>query len=159
MISSIVAIEKNQGIGYKNSMPWPTLSEDLKWFKSITLNNVVIMGSNTWRSLKKPLPNRINIVISKNVIDNADHVFQNIDAAILFSLVEYKDKEIFVIGGQQLYDSTMNIIDKFYITEINETYQCDKFFNFEYVKNHFNNIKIIASYTQPVNYTIKAYTK
>lgn len=159
MINAIVAIEKNNGIGINNKMPWPHLSNDMKWFKSLTTNNVVIMGSNTWRSLGKKLPNRTNIVISKYYTPEADHTFQNLESAILYSNVEYKDHEVFIIGGQQLYDSSMSIIDKFYVTEINDFFECDKFFNLDYVKKHFKNVKSIVKYNEPIEYTLKEYTK
>ena len=65
MFSLIVCFDSNYGIGKNNTIPWK-LSSDLKRFKELTLNNIVIMGKNTWTSLpKKPLQNRINIVISK----------------------------------------------------------------------------------------------
>lgn len=159
MINGVVAIEKNKGIGYNNSMPWPLLTEDMKWFKLLTTNNVIIMGSNTWKSIGKKLPNRINIVISRKNIVGADYTFENLESAILYSNLEYIDKEIYIIGGQQLYDSSMKIIEKFYITEIEENYQCDKFFNMDYVNKFFYNDKTIATYNSPIKFTIKSYTK
>lgn len=159
MINCIVAIEKNQGIGYNNSMPWPFLPDDMNWFKLLTSNNIVIMGSSTWKSLKKKLPNRINIVISKNNLYDCDHIFPSLESAIIYSNIEYKDKEIFIIGGQQLYDSSMSIIDNFYITEIDHDFKCDKFFNLDYVVKNYKQIKIISKYQTPINYTIKEYKK
>lgn len=164
MINSIVAFEKNKGIGYNNAMPWPFLQDDLKYFKLLTTNNVVIMGSNTWKSLKyKPLPNRINIVLSKTHSysgnDRADHTFSDPESALIFCDKEYQDKEIFIIGGQQVYDITMPLIDRFFITEIDKEYTCDKFFNFDYVLKNFEKTKIIGNFNNPVNYTIKEYTK
>lgn len=159
MINGIVAIEKNKGIGYNNSMPWPFLSEDMKWFRHVTTNNIVIMGSNTWKSINKKLKDRTNIVISRYNVPNADHTFENLESAILYSNVEYLDKEIFIIGGQQLYDSCMHLINKFYITEIDKEYNCDKFFNLDYVNKNFKKVKIISSHQHPVNYTIKEYKK
>ncbi len=158
MINCIVAVEKNQGIGYNNAMPWPFLSADMKWFKRLTVENVVIMGSSTWKSIKKKLPNRINIVISRNNAVGADHTFSSLESAILYSNVEYKDKEIFIIGGQQLYDSSMSIVDNFYITEIDQQFKCDKFFNLTYVIKNFKQVKIISTHQNPINYTIKEYT-
>ena len=67
MINLILATDKNGGIGYKNRLPWPSLKKDMEKFKSLTSNNICIMGSNTWNSLpKKPLPNRINVVLSSH---------------------------------------------------------------------------------------------
>ena len=160
MINCVVAVERNQGIGFNNFMPWPHLKEDLNWFKKLTLNQVVIMGSSTWLSLGRPLPNRINVVLSKaNYYAEADYIFTNIDTAIEFCQTEYKDKEIFIMGGQSIYDQCMPIIGKFYVTEIDQNYTCDKFFNLTYVKEHCPNVTIHASYTEPVTYTIKEYSK
>lgn len=159
MISAIVAVEKGQGIGFNGSMPWPVLSDDMAWFKKMTTNQVVIMGSATWRSLKKPLPNRINCVISRHGFIQADHCFRYPEAAITFCQYKYPEKEIFVIGGQQLYDSTMSEIRKLYVTEIDHNYTCDKFFNLDYVKQKFTLVKEHATFTDPVPYTIKEYTR
>ena len=71
MIKLILATDKNGGIGYKNKLPWPSLKKDMEKFKSLTSNNICIMGSKTWNSLpKKPLPNRINVVLSSHHASN-----------------------------------------------------------------------------------------
>jgi len=75
MINAIIAKSKNNIIGHENKLPWPHLKEDMKWFQFITSNEIVIMGSNTWKSLPGPLTNRIQVVISRNVIDGVDHSF------------------------------------------------------------------------------------
>ena len=160
MISCLVAVERNQGIGFNNFMPWPHLKGDLSWFKRLTLNQVVIMGSSTWKSLGRPLPNRINVVLSKlNQYETADHNFDNIESAIKYCQSIYPDKEIFIMGGQSIYDQCMPIIDKFYITEIDEDYICDKFFNLTYVKEHCPTVIIHETHVDPVTYIIKEYTK
>lgn len=159
MINCIVAIEQNQGIGVNNSLPWPRLSADMQFFKKMTTNQVVIMGSLTWMSLPKKLPDRVNIVITRYNKCNADHCFSAIEAAILFAQTEYPDKEIFIIGGQQLYDSTLHMIDRFYVTEIKESFSCDKFFNFNYVKQNFPNIKLYYQNSENPQFVINEYTK
>lgn len=163
MINGIVAVEQSQGIGFNNSMPWPHLKGDMRWFRENTNNNVVIMGSNTWKSIGKPLINRINVVLSRSHDysgpNHADHTFSNPDNAITFCQLEYPDKEIFIIGGDAIYNVYMPIIDKFFVTEINADYQCDKFFNLEYVQKNFTKVKEHAKFIDPVPYTIKEYTK
>jgi dihydrofolate reductase len=163
MINCIVAIEKNQGIGFNGLMPWPHLRGDMQWFKSKTTNQVIIMGSTTWKSLNcKPLPNRINVVLSKKENysgpGKADHTFDNPETALTFCLNEYFEKEIFIIGGSEIYNFYLPFVNKFYITEINESYNCDKFFNLAYVQTNFKNIKEVVQYNDPVNYIIKEYT-
>jgi dihydrofolate reductase / thymidylate synthase len=129
----IVAIcKKNNGIGFKNHIPW-NLKKELKYFKSITTKgkkNVVIMGRNTWESLPiKPLPDRVNVVItSSDNIDNSEAiVFKTLDQAY----ESYKDYDnINVIGGERLYQEALNHnnLDFVFVTEIYKEFECDKFF-------------------------------
>lgn len=159
MINCIVAVERNQGIGFNGQMPWPHLKGDMAWFKGITTNTVVIMGSTTWKSLGcKPLPNRINVVLSRtHHWPDADHVFSDPDTALAFCENEYPDKEIFIIGGSAVYTTYLDIIDKFYVTEIDASYNCDTFFDLKYVKENFTKVKEHATFTEPVKYIIKEY--
>jgi len=163
MINCIVAVERNNGIGYNNSMPWPHLKGDMSWFRKITSNSVVIMGSKTWDSIGKSLPNRINIVLSKSkdygFQGGADHTFSDPSNALVFCEHEYPDKEIFIIGGSVIYDLYMPHINKFFVTEIDANYTCDKFFNLDYVQKNFTKVKEHAKFTDPVLYVIKEYTK
>ena len=81
MINCLVAVDRNQGIGFEGQMPWPRLSGDMKWFKECTTDNIIIMGSTTWKSLGKPLPNRINVVISRKLHTDANFTYTDpIDA-------------------------------------------------------------------------------
>ena len=162
MINCLVAVERSQGIGFNGQMPWPHLKGDMNWFRKMTTGNIIIMGSTTWMSLGcKPLPNRINIVLSRthdySGPEGADHTFSNPDTALVFCSNEYPDKEIFIIGGSAVYRTYMGIVDKFYITEIDEGYQCDTFFDLSYVKENFTHVKEHATLTNPVKYTIKEY--
>jgi len=156
MINCIVAVERNQGIGFNGQMPWPHLKGDMGWFRKMTTGNVIIMGSTTYDSLGKSLPNRINVVISRKRI-LGDHTFDNCRAALDFCSVEYPDKEIFIIGGSAIYEQYKYIVDKFYVTEINASYACDKFFDLSYVKENFTKVKEHATFTDSINYTIKEY--
>lgn len=159
MINAIVAVEKNQGIGFNGSMPWPHLSGDLRWFKEKTINNVVIMGRKTWDSIgAKPLPNRVNIVISKTIeCLGAEHQIVDTDLALDIAKSKYPNKEIFIIGGNTIYEQYLDIIDRFYITEIDASYQCDTYFDLDYVKNNFTKVIEHARFNDPVPYIIKEY--
>lgn len=160
MISGIVAISSGGGIGHQNRMPWPLLVEDMKWFKSVTTDNVVIMGSNTWFSLPRRLPNRVNIVISKQMIDGCDHLYFTPEDAISSAKFLYPEKDIFIIGGQQLYDSTLSYVDRFYITVINQKYNCDRFFDIQKIKDKFKSEvvhKIVESFDNIPSYSINEY--
>lgn len=161
MISCIVAVERGHGIGFNNSMPWPRLPGDMKWFKEKTTNNVIIMGSKTWQSLQSTkLSNRVNVVVSRSAEDlGADHQFIDTDLALDICTSRYPDKEIFIIGGSAIYEAYLDIIDRFYITEINSDYKCDKFFDLNYVKKHFTNVTEHHVFFEPVPYKIKEYNQ
>ena len=130
MISAILAISENGCIGNRNQLPWPHIPEDMKWFQDKTTNHVVVMGSKTWDSLKyKPLKNRVNIVISSNDLSffpGADDVIShNILNDIQLLTLLYPNKEIFIMGGKQIYEQCFTICDKLYITKINKNYKGD----------------------------------
>lgn len=131
-INIIVAVDNNNGIGYKNELLC-RIKEDLKRFKELTSNNIVLMGKNTYDSIGKPLPNRINIVISKSTKEiEGCFVFDTIEKGIEFAKQNYKvqgnDKELYIIGGDSIYKQTINLADKIYLTRINNTFQADTFF-------------------------------
>jgi len=132
MVNVIVAVSLNNAVGFNNALPWPRIPEDMKWFKRHTANNVVVMGRKTWESIgSKPLPNRINyLVTSKSYIEGADGVItQNIEQSLQLLKDKYPTKKIFVIGGPSLYNSVVNITERFYITWIKQEYIGDTFFN------------------------------
>ena len=127
-IAIIVAIESKHGIGFKNNIPW-YISNDFKKFKSKTINNIVIMGRKTWESLPRiQLPSRINIVITRyNYIDSKDLYFvKSFDRAL--ELSKEFDKSIYLIGGTRIFSLGLNVVDRIYVTRINEHYLCDTFF-------------------------------
>ena len=128
MISIIVACDANRGIGRNGTIPWHFPS-DLQWFKEVTRDNVVIMGRKTYESLPekvRPLPNRHNIVVTSNKIDGvqtADSLKKAIFAASLYG------KEIFLIGGQRIYEEGLAYADQIFMTQIHDAYEnMDTFF-------------------------------
>jgi len=123
-ISIIVAMSKNRVIGRDNDMPWH-LSNDLKNFKKITMGKMVVMGRLTYQSIGRPLPNRQNIVLSRNFVDTNVLIFNNLQEALNFSTDE---DEIFIIGGEDIYCQTINKANKIYLTTINEEITGDKHF-------------------------------
>lgn len=131
-LNLIVAFDPNKVIGNGNSLPWK-IKEDLKLFKELTENNVVIMGRNTFESIGKPLPNRINIVItSKNI--SGVYNFTKIEDAINYCDKINLDKKIFIIGGKKIYEYclTNSLIDNMYVSKIKKQYDGDvKFPDFD----------------------------
>ena len=123
-VSIIVAMSKNRVIGKDNDMPWH-LSDDLKNFKKITINKTIIMGRLTYDSIGKPLPERNNIVLSRNLKNSKVMVLDNLEEALNISRNE---EEVFIIGGADLYSQTINLVNKLYLTSINHEIDGDKYF-------------------------------
>ena len=131
-ISLIVAYDKNRGIGKGNALPWAgKIPRDMKRFKELTTGHVVIMGRSTFESIGRPLPQRENIVLSRDEKFTAHgiRVVHSVAEAVGDALLlADRDKEIFVIGGAQVYNDMLPHVDTLYITEICETFACDTFF-------------------------------
>ena len=126
MMNLIVAKAENNIIGKDNSLLWH-LSEDLKYFKQITLGKTVLMGRKTWESLPfKPLKNRRNVVISSQKDYKAEgaEVFTDLDSA----LEALKDEEVFCIGGASIYKLLLPKCDKLFITQLFESFEGDASF-------------------------------
>lgn len=122
MISAIVAVDSNWGIGFNGDL-LEHIPEDLKYFKTITTNNTVMMGRKTWESLpKKPLPNRTNIVITSNPNMYNDAEFMDLFDAKLY-LIYNKNDDIFIIGGGQIYEELLPLCDRVYVTKINKSHE------------------------------------
>lgn len=155
-LSLIVACTNKGGIGYDNTIPWH-LKDELKNFRELTSRtsdkykrNVIIMGKKTWDSLNvKPLPNRINIILTSNkyLINNynynEDFVFLNsIDNALKYCK-KNKDKieDIFIIGGEKIYEAFLKdskyIINNVYLTLLKKEYECNKFIDVKYILRNF----------------------
>ncbi len=125
MVSIIVAVAENGTIGDKNNLLWH-ISEDLKHFKAITSGHPVIMGRRTYESLGRPLPNRENVVITRQPLTiEGCRVVHSLDEAIaLFSAEE----EVFIIGGAQIYREALPIADRLYLTRVECSYEGDTHF-------------------------------
>ena len=134
MIAAIVAVDNEWGIGYNGDL-LEHIPEDLKFFKKVTENNTVIMGLNTWDSLpKKPLPNRVNIVISyeykeSTLVDN-NHIVQPMDVTKeMLELDEPVERNYFIVGGGSIYKQLLPYCDIVYVTKIYKTHEnIDTFF-------------------------------
>ncbi|HEY8659085.1 MAG TPA: dihydrofolate reductase [Hanamia sp.] len=125
MLSHIVAASENNIIGANNELPWK-LPNDFKYFKNKTWGMPVIMGRNTFESLKKDLPGRINIVVTKKKDWHPDNVFvvHDIDEAIE-KAKESDAKEIFIIGGGEIFKQTIEKISRIYLTRVHTIVEGD----------------------------------
>jgi len=125
MIAIIVAHSSNRAIGYKGGMPWYIRGE-LRRFRELTTGNAVIMGRRTFESLGKPLPGRLNIVLSSSSNYSSEGCLnaRTLDEAIRLA----GDKDIFISGGGVVYREALHLAEKLYITEIDAEYEGDVFF-------------------------------
>ncbi len=130
MISLIWAEDRNHLIGKDNKMPWH-YPEDLKYFKEETKNKKVVMGRKTFESilsyLKKPLPNRESIVLTRQTLSFDGALVVN-DYHDLVKKYKDSDEEVFIIGGKQIYELFLPHADRLYITHIDEEYEGDTHF-------------------------------
>ena len=133
MFSLIVAVGKNNEIGKNNQLLWH-IPEDLKNFKKITTGKTVIMGKNTYESIGKPLPNRVNIVLSRNFLEIGKKIsedrkkYENETTKLEFFddfqkvIEKYKDfpEEVFIIGGGEIYKKSLElgIITRIYMSHV-----------------------------------------
>jgi dihydrofolate reductase len=124
-LTIIVATDAQRGIGINNTLPWK-LPEDLAHFKRMTTGHPIIMGRKTFDSIGRPLPNRRNIVVTRNGQWSHEGVetVGSIEAAI--ALLD--GAEGFVIGGAEIYKQSLQLADQLIITEIAHTFECDAFF-------------------------------
>ncbi len=134
-ISAIAVTNKNRAIGFRNKLLWK-LPPDLEHFKKITASHTVIMGGNTFLSLGRPLPNRVNIVITKNkdfvapgciIASSPEEALER--AKTEEEKLENDHKEIFVIGGASIYAQMLAKVNKLYLTIVDDTtIEADTFF-------------------------------
>lgn len=128
-VSMIVAVDKNFGIGKDNGLLC-YIEDDLKYFKSMTLGHVTIMGYNTYNSLPiKPLPDRTNIVLTRKAIELDGAIVMNSIEEVLEAIDnEYSDRKIFICGGESIYRQFIDMASKIYITHIFESFDADTYF-------------------------------
>jgi dihydrofolate reductase len=119
IVSAIVAVSENHAIGKDNHLPWH-LPEDLKFFKRTTMGKPVLMGRKTYESLGKPLPGRTNIIIShqKDLQLPEGVLLYNSVQSGLDRLEEENTEEGFIIGGGKIFEETMDLLDRIYLTKV-----------------------------------------
>jgi dihydrofolate reductase len=130
IISIVVAVSKNNVIGKDNQLLWK-LSDDLKRFKKLTTNHCIVMGRKTYDSIGKALPNRTNIIITKNKNFHVDDaiVLHNIQDVIEYAKSK-NETELFIIGGGEIYKQALEITNKIYLTKIDVDIDGDTFFHY-----------------------------
>ncbi len=131
-IAMIAAVAENNAIGINNKLPW-YLPGDLRYFKAITMGKPIIMGRNTFESLKKPLPGRTNIVITRNPDYSHEGIRVVHSTAEALALAEdialiNGNEEVMVIGGAQIYKELLPETDRLYLTRVEQAFEGDAFF-------------------------------
>ena len=159
MISFLVAMDRNQVIGYQNELPW-RLPADLAYFKEKTTGHKVIMGRKTFESIGRPLPNRVNIVLTKDRRFFAEGCVVRHSLEDVMALIS-EEEEAFVIGGAQMFELFLPYVDRMYITCIDHEFCGDTFFptidfrQWELVSEK----KGIKNEKNPYDYTFLVYEK
>lgn len=128
MIILIAALDPKNGIGINGTLPWH-IKDDLKLFKERTLNHTIVMGRKTFESIGKPLPKRVNLVVSRN------DTYQSVEGVEVINnfndfLVKNKntDEAIYVIGGAEIYKQALPFAHQLALSYVKQEYPCDTFF-------------------------------
>lgn len=129
MIKIISAVAANGVIGQNNTIPW-NYPDDMKFFRQMTLNSTIIMGRKTWESIKKPLPKRRNIVITRSNIEGVE-TFTSLEMAI--ESLNNSNQDIWLIGGSSIYRSGLEFANEIYLTLIPEKIEGDNLIYFPWI--------------------------
>lgn len=125
MLYHVVAVSENDVIGKDGKLPWH-FPADLKFFKNLTTGHTVIMGRKTFDSIGKALPNRRNIVVSRQAhapVEGVEFV-----SSIETALEKAGPQDVFIIGGASIYEATLGRVEGIYLTHIGQTFQGDAFY-------------------------------
>ena len=142
MIKAILACDDYGGVSKKGTLPWPNNPTDLKWFKENTAGHIVIMGSTTWEDpgMPRPLPKRQNYLATSRQEDypGADgYIKGDINSAIIAIAEDNPSLITWIIGGPNIIEQTLGIIDEFYISRIPGAYACDTFLPLRKIESLF----------------------
>ena len=164
----LVAMDTNRGIGINNQLPWH-IPEDLVRFKQQTSDQAIIMGRKTWESLPKaPLPNRLNIVLSRNpkALNLSVPAVSTLEDGIAIAQEQEGVSTIYIIGGSTVYQQAIEeqIATELIITQVSGTWECDTFFpnpaptyQFSHTITYFNSNNIacrIEQWTRNISYKL-----
>lgn len=127
MINVIVAKASNNVIGAKNDLIWH-LPNDLKHFKNLTSGHPIIMGRKTFESLSRPLPNRTNIVVTRDKDWQAENIEKEFSLEKAIESAKKINEDIYIIGGGNIYKQAMEFADVLYITEVHHEFEGDTYF-------------------------------
>ena len=114
----IVAVDRRGAIGKMGRLPWH-YTADLRFFKEQTMGHACVMGRHTWASLLSPLPNRLNIILSRHLmVEPQESVIVLRNALEVTSLAPYLSADLFIIGGASVYQTFLSVIERWIVTEV-----------------------------------------
>lgn len=154
MIAIIAAIDKNRGIGNKGKMPW-NIKGELERFKALTTGNVVVMGGRTFKAIGKPLKDRMNVIVSSTLDIKEENCITV--KSLKEALEKFKNQDIYISGGSQLYQEGLAYAEILYITEIDMEAEVDTYFP-EFDKKQYHK-KIEKEIQGEINYRYCTYIK
>lgn len=127
MINALFAVDHYGGMGFNGTLPWPHNSADMKNFQTLTMGDVVVMGSRTWLDPKmpKPLTGRIVYVASSKPVTHASRIEGDINARLLEIEKQHSDRTVWVIGGADLLGQCFGLFDNLYLTHFKGSYKVD----------------------------------
>ena len=142
MIKAILACDDYGGVSKNGTLPWPHNSKDLKWFKSNTVNSIVIMGSTTWEDpgMPRPLPKRTNVLVTTRPEDySGADMYISGDLNNEVTHIDYINESVntWIIGGPKIIEQTLGVIDEFYLSRIPGAYACDTFLPLKKIESLF----------------------
>lgn len=142
MIKAILACDDYGGVSKKGTLPWPHNSTDLKWFKENTAGHVVVMGSTTWEDphMPRPLPKRTNVLVTSRPTDYPGvdkYISGDLNKSVQRIAEEFPSLITWVIGGPNIIEQCLDVIDEFYISRIPGAYQCDTFLPLDKIEDMF----------------------
>ena len=156
MIKAILACDQNWGIGKNGTLPWPHNSADQKWFANTTKNGIVVMGRTTWNDpdMPKPLPGRLNVVVTRSVAPYAHLTINSIEEA-MHILPDMDQGQVWIIGGAKLLLALMPIIDELHLSRMHNTYNCDTFLPEDEIQDNYT----LSNIEDTVDLYIETWTK
>lgn len=147
MIKAIFAVDIFGGMGAGGTLPWPSSREDFAWFKRNTQNQVVVMGRRTWDDPKmpKPLPNRINYVISHTPVDVPGVVTISGDYTTQIASIQsqYPESDVYILGGPVIIMGCIDQIEKIYLTTFRTSYIVDTRIDLKHCLRNFDLVDLV----------------
>lgn len=150
MIKAILACDEEGGVSRNGTLPWPKNSKDLQWFKDNTLGHIVVMGSTTWKDphMPRPLPRRINVLVTSHPENYPDVNTLNGNLVEELKRLESQFPSLitWIIGGPNIIEQCLGVVDEFYLSRIPGKYNCDTFLPLKKIETLF---KITLQETHP----------